>query len=110
MVAGAVDVMVVSVDEVLVIVLVVAVVPVADVSVVLIVPVVPVAEVSVAIVVLVEVVALMEVSVVAVSVLTFSSFFQPKAKMATATRARRVTSRDFFIFTFLLRKFADLAI
>jgi len=93
-----VDVMVVSVD----IVLVVLVVP--DVSVVLIVPVVPVTDVSVVLIVLlVELVALMEVSVVAVSVLTFSSFLQPKAKTATATRARRVTRRDFFISIFLLK-------
>jgi hypothetical protein len=56
------------------------------VSVELIVPVVPVADVSVDIVV--EDVALE--SVTAVSVLTFSSFLQPTAKMAIANSATRV--------------------
>jgi len=64
-------------------VLEVIVVPVADVSVVLIVPVVPVSVDMV-----VDEVELL--SVIAVSVLTFSSFLQPTAKMATANRAMRV--------------------
>lgn len=63
-----------------------------DVSVVDIVPVVPVAAVSVA-----EVTVVDDVSDVAVSVLTFSSFLQPTAKIATAKRAIRVITRDFFI-------------
>lgn len=42
------------------------------------------------------------VSVAAVSVLAASSFLQPKAKRVTATRASRVTSRDFFMWVILL--------
>jgi pimeloyl-ACP methyl ester carboxylesterase len=103
------------VDEVVVevtppvVVAVVAVVVVADVSVIVpegmaevavlsVVDIVP-AAVSVPPVV---VVALTPVSVAAVSVVAFSSFLQPTAKIATANRATRVTMRDFFIFNFSL--------
>jgi hypothetical protein len=71
------------------------------VSVVDIVPVVPVVAVSVAIVDDV-VVAVMPVSVAAVSVFAFSCFLQPSAKIATATIAMRVITRDFFIWIVLL--------
>jgi len=71
-----------------------------DVAIVDIVPVVPVAAVSVAIVEDVVVEVVMEVSVAAVSVLAFSCFLQPTAKIATATSAIRVITRDFFIGKF----------
>jgi hypothetical protein len=80
----------------------VPVVPVMAVSVELIVPVVPVAAVSV---VIVELDDVMPVSVAAVSVLTFSSFLQPTAKMAIANRATIVVTRDFFICAFSLLMF-----
>jgi hypothetical protein len=70
-------------------------VEVMDVSVDDIVPVVPVMAVSVAIVD--DVVVVMVVSVAAVSVLAFSCFLQPTAKIATATRAMRVITKDFFM-------------
>jgi capsular polysaccharide biosynthesis protein len=85
---------------------------VADVvTVVLVVPVVPIVaevpEVSAVVnmsLLLVPVVADMvlvvddtAVSVVTVSVLAFSCFLQPNANRATASRAKTVTERDFFI-------------
>jgi hypothetical protein len=51
----------------------------------------------VSIVAVVAVVADTDVSVVTVSVLAFSSFLQPKAKSATATKAKIVIEKDFFI-------------
>jgi hypothetical protein len=72
---------------------------VADISVVDIVPVVD--EVSV-----VDIVLVIPVSDAAVSVLAFSSFLQPNAKIATARRERNVSVRDFFI-SFLLKYFAE---
>jgi hypothetical protein len=86
---------VVDVDELPVVA--VAVVPeVPAVSVVVMVPVVPVAAVSVEL----APVVLMAVSVAAVSVFTFSSFLQPRAKIETASRAMIVRARDFFIVYF----------
>ncbi len=70
----------------------VPVVAVAAVSVVDIVPVVPVAAVSLAGAELET-----DVSVVAVSVFVFSSFLQLTANRATAKSAIRVITRDFFI-------------
>jgi hypothetical protein len=102
-VAGAVEdiappvavvlVIAVSVEVMPVPVVVVMLVLLIDVSVVDIVPVVPVAAVSVA----AAVVVVADVSDVAVSVLTFSSFLQPTAKIATAKRAIRVVTKDFFM-------------
>ena len=48
----------------------------------------------------VAVVADADVSVVTVSVLAFSSFLQPNAKSATASKANIVIERDFFIREF----------
>jgi len=89
---------------------VVAVVPVADVSVVEVtVPVVPVAAVSVEVVpVVLELLTAVSVDV-AVSVFAGSSFLQPNANIAMATRASRVARVVFFICTVLLN-FPDLAI
>jgi len=98
-VAGAVediappDVLLIEVSVDIVLVVEVMLVLLIDVSVVDIVPVVPVAAVSVE----TAVVVVADVSDVAVSVLTFSSFLQPTAKIATAKRAIRVVTRDFFI-------------
>src|ERR1043165_7640280 len=75
-VVAMVDVLVVSVDDIIV--------PVVDI-------------VSVAIVDDVVVDVVMAVSVAAVSVFAFSCFLQPTAKMAMATIAMRVITRDFFI-------------
>jgi hypothetical protein len=80
-----VDVVTVSVD-------IVPLVAVFIVS-VLIVELVPVAAVSVEL----APVVLTAVSVAAVSVLTFCSFLQPTAKIATASAAASVRTRDFFI-------------
>jgi len=88
---------------------VVAVVPVADVSVVEVtVPVVPVAAVSVEVPVVLELLTAVSVEV-AVSVFAGSSFLQPNANSAMATRASRVARVVFFICTVLLN-FPDLAI
>jgi hypothetical protein len=112
---------------------VVVVVPVVDVIMVLVVALVPVVSVDIAVPIVAVVtevsvvdivpdvsvamvsdvlVDVIPVSVAAVSVLAVSSFLQPKAKIATATRAMRVNKRDFFIVGLLLRffSFSDLAI
>lgn len=84
-------------------VVVVPVVPVAEVSVVDMVPVVPVAEVPLVDIVIVlpvdalSVAVVIDVSVAAVSVLVFSSFLQLTAKRAASASASRVTAKDFFI-------------
>ena len=72
------------------------VMPVAEVSVDDIVLVIEVEDVSV-----VDIVLDIPVSVAAVSV-AFSSFLQPNANTAIATRARSVVKRDFFMKLFLL--------
>ena len=93
-------------------VVVVEVVPVVSVPVVPMVPIVPeVPEVSVEVIVpigtVVSIVADVtvvdeaDVSVVTVSVLVFSSFLQPNAISATATNAKNVIEKDFFIATLL---------
>jgi len=71
-----------------------------EVSVVDMVPVVPVVAVSVEPYVDEVEVEVRPVSVAAVSVLAFSCFLQPTAKIATATSATRVITRDFFIGKF----------
>ena len=76
--------------------------PVPEVSVALIVPVVAVLDSSVPVVVVAVLVAVTPVSVAAVSVFAFSSFLQPKAKIAIATKAITVTTRDFLSFLLFL--------
>jgi hypothetical protein len=60
-----------------------------------------VADVAVSVAIVEDVVVdVMPVSVAAVSVLAFSCFLQPTAKIATATSAMMVITRDFFIGKF----------
>jgi len=81
-------------------VIVVPVVPVAEVSVVDSVPVVPGAEVPLVdsvTVLAVSVAVVTDVSVAAVSVFVFSSFLHATANMPASTSARSVRANDFFM-------------